>query len=84
VIRRTLPDLSFRYGDGALVTRIAERQVDAPRQVLTPAPATELATILDQISPSQVVSLEHETELAWRDQEGVEILRVQLPVVFKR
>ncbi len=84
VIRRTLPDLSFRYGDGATVTLIAERQVDAPRQVLTPAPATELATILDQISPSQVVSLEHESELVWRDQESVEVLRVQLPVVFKR
>lgn len=83
VIRRTLPDLSFRYGDGADVTPIAERQVDAPRQVLTPAPATELATILDQISPSQVLSLEHETELVWRDQEGVEVLRIQLPVVFK-
>lgn len=83
VIRRTLPDLSFRYGDGAEVTLIAERQVETPRQVLTSSPATELASILDQVSPSQVVSLEHETELVWRDQEGVEVLRVQLPVVFK-
>lgn len=82
VIRRTLPDISFRYGDGAAVTVIAERHIDAPRQILAPRPATTLPTLLDQVSPAEVVSLEHVAELIWRDKEGAEVLRAQLPIVF--
>lgn len=82
VVRRTVPDTSFRYGEGLAVTRIAERDVDAPRQILKPVPAPELDRLLDQVRPAETVALEHYVVMTWRDREGVEVLRVLWPVVF--
>ena len=82
VVWRRLLDTSFRYGESSAVTRIPEREIDTPRQILRPVPAPELDRLLDQIQPAETLSLEHFVVMTWHDREGVEVLRVDWPVSF--
>ena len=83
MINRTITDIGARYGIEVSVYPIPTRETTTVRQVRNAVPAGNLGTLLNDLQPAEILSLDAWARLAWRDGEGHAVLEVDMPLTFK-